>query len=240
MTYAASGVDVDAGDRMVEMIRRHMQRTYSPRVCGTHGGFAGLFRLDYNEKLFRKNYRDPVLVLYSGVTTSACGGASAAMGPFYCPVDQKIFLDTDFFRVMEQDLGARGDFAKAYVIAHEVAHHVQHSLGVLDQVNAVRARSSRVESNALSVRIELQADCYAGFWTRAVEDRFGVLEEGDIEEALETAARIGDDALQRAQQGVVVPDSFTHGTSAQRQRWFYEGYRSGDPAACDTFRARQL
>jgi predicted metalloprotease len=185
-------------------------------------------------------YAPPVLVLYDGRTGSACGGADAAMGPFYCPGDRRVFLDTGFFRVMEERLGARGDFAKAYVIAHEVAHHVQNSLGTLEEVNRMRARVSEAESNALSVRVELQADCYAGMWARAVEDRFGALEPGDIEEALETAARIGDDALQRAATGTVVPDSFTHGSSAQRQRWFAEGYRTGDPNACDTFGAARL
>lgn len=185
-------------------------------------------------------YRNPTLVLYSGVTSSACGGAQAAMGPFYCPSDQRIFLDMDFFRVMEQELGARGDFAKAYVIAHEVAHHVQNSLGTLERVNALRARASTAESNALSVRVELQADCLSGVWARAVQARFGTLERGDIAEALETAARIGDDALQRSSRGVVVPDSFTHGTSEQRQRWFRTGFDSGDPNACDTFSAARL
>lgn len=185
-------------------------------------------------------YRPPVLVLYSGQTASACGGASAAMGPFYCPNDQRVFLDTAFFRTMETQLGARGDFAKAYVVAHEVAHHVQNSLGTLDTVNAVRARSSERDSNALSVRIELQADCYSGVWARAVQERFGTLERGDVEEALDTAARIGDDALQRASRGVVVPDSFTHGTSEQRQRWFYTGFETGDPNACDTFGTDRL
>lgn len=185
-------------------------------------------------------YSPPTLVLYSGRTASACGGADTAMGPFYCPGDQKIFLDTDFFRVMEAELGARGDFAKAYVIAHEVAHHVQNLLGVMEQVHAERLRSSSSEANALSVRVELQADCYAGVWARALGDSGGVLERGDIREALETAARIGDDALQMASQGVVIPDSFTHGTSEQRQRWFHAGFESGDPAACDTFRAARL
>lgn len=185
-------------------------------------------------------YTPPVLVLYAGQTASACGGADAAMGPFYCPGDRRVFLDTDFFRVMAEDMGARGDFAAAYVVAHEVAHHVQNELGLLARVNAQRARVSQAESNALSVRIELQADCYSGIWARYAEERFGSLEPGDIEEAMDTAARIGDDALQRAARGVVVPDSFTHGTSEQRQRWFYEGYRTGDPQACDTFAAARL
>lgn len=185
-------------------------------------------------------YTPPVLALFAGRTQSACGRAMSATGPFYCPIDQRVYLDTSFFQVMEQRLGAHGDFAKAYVIAHEVAHHVQHSLGLLEQVNRAKSRSSQADANALSVRVELQADCYSGVWARAMDQRFGVLEPGDIEEALNTAAAIGDDALQRAQQGVVVPDSFTHGTSEQRQNWFYRGYKSGNPNSCDTFAARQL
>lgn len=179
-------------------------------------------------------YAEPRLVLFSGLTASACGAAQSAMGPFYCPNDQTIYLDTDFFQVMEQQLGSRGDFAKAYVIAHEVGHHVQDELGFLAQVNAQRSRSSERQSNALSVRIELQADCYAGIWARAAQDRLA-LTDADIESALDTAARIGDDALQRASRGRVVPDSFTHGTSEQRQTWFYQGFQTGDPDQCDTF-----
>jgi uncharacterized protein len=186
------------------------------------------------------DYDPPVLVLYSGVTRSACGGADAAMGPFYCPNDRRVFLDTDFFRVMEDRLGARGEFARAYVIAHEVAHHVQAELGLLARVHTARARVGREEANALSVRTELQADCYAGLWARHAEERWGILERGDIEAALEAAAAIGDDALQRASRGVVVPDSFTHGSSAQRQRWFYRGFETGDPQSCDTFAAETL
>lgn len=187
-----------------------------------------------------REYRPPVLVLYSGVTRSACGGADAAMGPFYCPGDRRVFLDTDFFRVMEQRLGARGEFARAYVIAHEVAHHVQAELGLLARVHQARSRIGGAEANRLSVMTELQADCYAGLWARHAEERWGVLEPGDIESALEAAAAIGDDALQRASQGVVVPDSFTHGTSEQRQTWFYRGFETGDPGACDTFGAETL
>jgi hypothetical protein len=178
-------------------------------------------------------------VLFSGATTSACGMAQSAMGPFYCPNDQNVFLDTDFFRVMEQQLGSRGDFAKAYVIAHEVGHHVQNQLGVLGEVNARRARMNSADSNALSVRVELQADCYAGLWAREAAPRLDLTED-DIRSALDTAARIGDDALQQAQGGRVVPDSFTHGTSEQRQRWFYTGFESGDPNACDTFSTNRL
>jgi predicted metalloprotease len=185
-------------------------------------------------------YQPPRLVLYAGQTPSACGGADAAMGPFYCPADKTIFLDTDFFRVLSQEMGAQGNFAAAYVIAHEVAHHVQGELGVLGEVNARRRAVREQESNRLSVRTELQADCYAGLWAREAEARFGSLEPGDIENAMDTAARIGDDALQRASRGVVVPDSFTHGSSAQRQSWFARGYETGDPEACDTFGAATL
>ncbi len=186
-----------------------------------------------------QRYQPTTLVLYSGGTASACGTAQAAMGPFYCPGDTRVYLDTDFFRVMEQQLRAGGEFANAYVIAHEVAHHVQDLTGVLGQVAAQRARLPEREANALSVRIELQADCYAGIWAQAAAQRLHVT-DADIRQALETAARIGDDALQRAAGGRVVPDSFTHGTSEQRQRWFFAGYRAGDPAQCDTFTARSL
>jgi predicted metalloprotease len=184
-------------------------------------------------------YTQPKLVLFSGGTVSACGAAQSAMGPFYCPNDQTIYLDTDFFNTMTQQLGARGEFARAYVIAHEVGHHVQDELGVLGQVNAQRARLREADSNALSVRVELQADCYSGIWARAAQERLQLTEE-DIRDALDTAARIGDDPLQRAAQGRVVPDSFTHGTSEQRQNWFYQGFKTGDPDACDTFNARDL
>ncbi len=179
-------------------------------------------------------YHVPRLVLFSGATGSACGAAQSAMGPFYCPNDQTVYLDTDFFQVMEQQLGSRGDFAKAYVVAHEVGHHVQDELGLLEQVNRQRSRSNPRDANALSVKIELQADCYAGVWANAARDRLALTQD-DIRSALDTAARIGDDALQSAAQGRVVPDSFTHGTSEQRQTWFYQGYKTGDPDQCDTF-----
>ncbi len=188
-------------------------------------------------QLFRESnlqYSQPRLVLFTGATRSGCGSAQSAMGPFYCPNDQTVYLDMDFFRVMESQLGARGEFARAYVIAHEVGHHVQDELGLLSQVNARRSRTGEAQSNALSVRVELQADCYAGIWANASTGAFN-LTDADIRDALDTAARIGDDALQQASQGRVVPDSFTHGTSAQRQEWFYRGYRSGDPDQCDTF-----
>ncbi|KQI68441.1 hypothetical protein AN189_08935 [Loktanella sp. 3ANDIMAR09] len=185
-------------------------------------------------------YQPPVLVLFDGITQSACGTADAATGPFYCPTEDRIFLDTAFFRTLAQRLGAGGDFAQAYVIAHEVAHHVQNELGILGQVNRLRAQVSQADSNALSVRTELQADCYAGIWARGAQAAFGVLERGDLQEAMNAAAAIGDDTLQGNAGGVVRPDSFTHGTSAQRQRWLARGFESGLLTDCDTFSAPQL
>jgi predicted metalloprotease len=186
-----------------------------------------------------RRYEEPVLVLYAQGTTSACGTADAAMGPFYCPGDRRVYLDTDFFDVLVRQMNAGGDFANAYVIAHEVGHHVQHLVGTLEQVHTARARRGQADGNALLVRLELQADCYAGLWAHHARQRLRVT-EADIRQALATAARIGDDALQRAAGRQVVPDSFTHGTSEQRQRWFFAGYQSGDPAACDTFAATRL
>ncbi len=184
---------------------------------------------------------DPVtLVLYKGVTQSACGGASGATGPFYCPGDKKVYLDTAFFTTMSRELGAHGDFAAAYVVAHEVAHYVQDALGILGQANRIRAQVSEAESNAISVRIELQADCFSGIWARQAQDRFGTLEQGDLEEAVNAARQIGDDTLQRNAGRVPMPHTFTHGTSAQRSRWFAEGYASGDMRVCDTFSTDDL
>ncbi|WP_334061996.1 KPN_02809 family neutral zinc metallopeptidase [Limimaricola cinnabarinus] len=187
-----------------------------------------------------QSYDPAELVLFKGATQSACGGASAVTGPFYCPPEERIFLDTGFFTTLERQLGARGDFAAAYVVAHEVAHHVQNELGVLGEINAVRRQSDEATSNALSVRIELQADCFSGIWARSAEAMFGSLEPGDIEEAMNAAARIGDDTLQREAGRTVRPDSFTHGTSEQRQRWFATGYREASIAACDTFAADRI
>ena len=207
----------------------------SVTLADTEEVWAQIFRNQLGE-----TYDPPQLVLFKGATRSACGGASAATGPFYCPPEEMAYLDTDFFVTLDRRLGAGGDFAAAYVIAHEVAHHVQNELGILGQVNAQRQRVSQSESNALSVRIELQADCFSGIWARAAEAKFGSLEPGDIEEAMNAAASIGDDTLQRNSGQVVRPHTFTHGTSEQRQRWFARGYQSGDLAACDTFGARQL
>lgn len=208
--------------------------------------FVGVVLADTEEvwsDIFQQNgstYEEPQLVLFSGQVQSACGFAGAAMGPFYCPGDRRAYLDTSFFRTMSERLGAKGDFAAAYVIAHEVAHHVQNLTGRLPQVNEMRQRVSERESNLLSVKIELQADCYSGVWTRRAEQRFGSIEDGDIEEALNAAAQIGDDTLQRRSGRAVVPDSFQHGSSAQRVRWFRRGYETGDPGECDTFSTDRL
>ena len=182
-------------------------------------------------------YTPPVLVLYSGVTASPCGNASGATGPFYCPADRKAYLDTEFFATLSRQLGARGDFAAAYVIAHEVAHHVQNELGILGQVNERRQIVGESDANALTVRLELQADCLSGVWARSVD---GLLEPGDIEEALNAARMIGDDHLQERAGRVPQPHTFTHGTSEQRSRWFATGFQSGDIRSCDTFRAQRL
>ncbi|QGX99495.1 hypothetical protein EI983_14950 [Roseovarius faecimaris] len=201
-------------------------------LATTEDVWSGVFR----ERL-GQNYAPPVLVLYSGVTQSPCGGASGATGPFYCPADRKAYLDTAFFATMQRQLGAGGDFAAAYVIAHEVAHHVQNELGILPQVNQRRQAVGQVEANALTVRLELQADCLSGVWAREVGN---LLEPGDLEEALNAARQIGDDTLQRNAGKVPQPHTFTHGTSEQRQRWFARGFETGDPNSCDTFGAQRL
>ena len=181
-------------------------------------------------------YVDPTLDLFSGGVRTACGLASTAVGPFYCPGDQKIYLDLSFFQELQDRFGAAGDFARAYVIAHEVGHHVQKLLGVFDQVQQARQRGAEMEgATGLSVRQELQADCFAGVWASRTEQRLHWLEAGDVEEALNAASKIGDDTLQRETQGTVVPDSFTHGTSAQRVKWFKAGLESGQMSSCDTF-----
>ncbi len=185
-------------------------------------------------------YLPPTLVLYSGAVQSACGFAEAAMGPFYCPGDHKLYLDMDFFNDLAQRHDAPGDFAQAYVVAHEVGHHVQTLLGVSERVHAARSRADETAGNALQVRMELQADCFAGVWAYHANRQRQILEPGDIEEALAAAAGVGDDRLQKQARGYVVPDAFTHGSSAQRMRWFSRGMQGGDPAQCDTFNATQL
>ena len=187
-----------------------------------------------------KNYRPATLVLFKGITQSPCGNASGATGPFYCPGDRKIYLDTDFFTTLSRKFGAGGDFAAAYVVAHEVAHHVQNELGILPKVNQARRSMNQTDSNHASVMVELQADCFSGIWARLASDRLGVVEANDIQEALNAAKQIGDDTMQRSAGRRPMPHTFTHGTSEQRQRWFARGYQSADMRQCDTFAADQL
>ena len=185
-------------------------------------------------------YQKPKLVIYDGVTRTACGAGQAAMGPFYCPGDQDVYLDMSFFREMETKFRAGGDFARAYVIAHEIAHHVQNQMGITGKTDAMRGRMSEREYNKVSVRVELQADCFAGVWAHHTNKQKPFLDANDIEEALTAANAIGDDALQRQSRGAVVPDSFTHGTSQQRVRWFKTGFETGSIKACDTFAAPSI
>jgi uncharacterized protein len=197
---------------------------------------------DVWQDIFRQNgerYREPKLVLFTGQVQSACGAAGAAVGPFYCPGDEKVYIDLSFYRELKSRFRAPGDFAQAYVIAHEVGHHIQNLLGTMDKVHALQARSGQAQANNLSVRLELQADFYAGVWAHHAQ-RKGLLEVGDVEEALRAASAIGDDRIQRESQGYVVPDSFTHGTSEQRMRWFRRGLETGDLRQGDTFGARGL
>jgi predicted metalloprotease len=187
-----------------------------------------------------RSYTPPRMVLFSGGVRTACGGASSASGPFYCPGDKQVYLDTSFFDEMKARLGGGGDFANAYVIAHEVGHHVQSLLGYSKNMDAARAHGGSVEGeNGASVRLELQADCFAGVWAHDAQKQLNWLESGDVEQALNTASAIGDDRLQKQTQGTVVPDSFTHGSSAQRVKWFKTGFESGAVSRCDTFAAKQ-
>ena len=194
-------------------------------------------------QIFRQGgaqYREPRLVLFRGATRTACGMGQSAMGPFYCPADQTVYLDMEFFETLQRQLNAPGEFARAYVVAHEVGHHVQTLLGTTGKVDSLRGRVSERENNALSVRMELQADCFAGIWANKSQQAKNWLEQGDLESAMNAAARIGDDHLQRQQTGMVRPDTFTHGSSAQRQRWFAQGFKTGSVQACDTFNAQSL
>ena len=217
-----------------------------PPTGDTMGRFVSTVLADTEDvwgALFRQGgaaYKEPKLVLFRGAVGTACGTGQAAMGPFYCPGDQKVYIDLSFFDQLKNQLGAPGDFAQAYVIAHEVGHHVQNLLGINAQVDQMRGRVSKVEYNKLSVKQELQADCFAGVWAHHAHNQRQILEQGDVEEAMNAAAQIGDDALQRAQTGQVVPDSFTHGTSEQRQRWFKTGLQTGSMSACNTFAAASL
>ena len=204
-------------------------------LADTETVWAEIFREQVGE-----TYEPVTLVLFKSATQSACGGASGATGPFYCPADKKAYLDTAFFTTLSRRLGASGDFAAAYVIAHEVAHYVQDRLGILGQANRIRAQVSEAESNAISVRIELQADCFSGVWARYAEERLNTLERGDLNEAINAARQIGDDTLQANAGRRPMPHTFTHGTSAQRQRWFKTGYDTASLEDCDTFGADRL
>src|SRR5690349_21537797 len=197
---------------------------------------------DVWQEIFRaggRQYRDPKLVLYTGATRTACGVGQAAMGPFYCPNDQQLYIDLAFYNDLKRRFGAPGDFAQAYVIAHEVGHHVQNQLGIMDRLQSMQGRTSRGDFNKMSVRVELQADCFAGVWGHHARDA-NLLDPGDVDEALAAATAIGDDRLQKQGQGYVVPESFTHGSSAQRVRWFRRGMESGKMSECDTFNAQVL
>ena len=186
------------------------------------------------------SYEEPTLVLFTGAVKSACGFAQAAMGPFYCPADRKVYIDLSFYQDLRTKMGAPGDFAQAYVVAHEIGHHVQNLLGLSDKVHSMRQRLSEVDYNKLSVRLELQADCFSGLWANHADRTRHILEHGDVEEALNAASMIGDDRLQQQSRGYVTPDSFTHGSSEQRVRWFRRGLQSGNIQACDTFSATTL
>ncbi len=212
----------------------HMAKFVSTVLADTEDVWTDVF------KRGGADYRKPHLVLFRGATPTACGQGQSAMGPFYCPADQKVYIDLGFYETLQRQLGAPGDFAQAYVIAHEVGHHVQNLLGISAKVQQARSHANATESNALSVRLELQADCLAGVWAHHAQNARQILESGDVEEAMNAAAKIGDDALQRSSGHAVVPESFTHGTSAQRQRWFHAGLEGGSVKGCDTFAARSL
>lgn len=211
------------------------------------GEFVSVVLADTEEiwtRVFRDqldaDYRPATLVLFKEATRSACGGASEVTGPFYCPIDRKVYLDTSFFSTLHRRLGAEGDFAAAYVVAHEIGHHVQNELGILEESTRIRQQVSQEESNAISVRVELQADCLSGIWAREAAQSLGVVERGDLEEAVNAARQIGDDTLQRNAGQRPMPHTFTHGTSEQRSRWFMIGLQSGRLADCDTFRTDDL
>ena len=211
-----------------------MSRFVRKVLASTEDTWQGIFRESGQQ------YQDPKLVLFSGATPTACGTGQAAMGPFYCPGDHKVYIDLAFYRELKQRFHAPGEFAQAYVIAHEVGHHVQNLLGISGKVDAARRRGDEAHGNALSVRLELQADCFAGVWGQRADSLRHILEPGELEQALTAAAAIGDDTLQQQSRGTVVPETFTHGSSAQRVRWFRKGFDSGDPKQCDTFSAARL
>ncbi len=219
-TMSPSGDQPGANDEMKQFV--------ATVLAETEDVWSGIFKAN------GMTYQDPKLVLFSGKVSSACGFASAASGPFYCPNDRKVYLDMAFFRQLSQQFGASGDFANAYVIAHEVGHHVQNLTGILPRFNQMRQQMSEADANHMSMQVELQADCFAGVWGHYTDQK-GILEKGDLEDALNAARQIGDDTLQKKMQGYVVPETFNHGTSAQRQKWFAAGFKSGKLSDCDTF-----
>jgi len=238
----------EAPTQMIQQTQQQTQtQTQTQRPNDELGTFAKVIFKDTEDvwtKIFREQlnakYRYPTLVLYNDRTNAACGMASAATGPFYCPADEKVYLDLNFFRELKQRFGASGDFAMAYIIAHEVGHHIQKQLGITQQMQKQRSRISKTAYNKLSVRLELQADYFAGVWAHEIEKMKHVLNEGDIKEAMNAAHSVGDDRLQKQHQGYVVPDAFTHGTSAQRVRWFLKGFKSGNIRDGDTFNTQNL
>jgi uncharacterized protein len=217
---APGDMSVKSNDEMTQFVRTVLAETEDV--------WSGIFQAE------GQTYPAPTMVLFSGQVRSACGFASAASGPFYCPGDKKLYIDLSFYDELDKKFGASGDFAQAYVLAHEVGHHVQNLIGVLPKFNQMRQNMSEADSNAMSVRVELQADCFAGIWGHFTQQK-GILEQGDLEEALNAAQQIGDDTMQRKMQGYVVPESFNHGTSAQRATWFKRGFESGKLESCDTF-----
>ncbi|WP_353172092.1 KPN_02809 family neutral zinc metallopeptidase [Paracandidimonas soli] len=226
-TSAPTSQPIPANDRQAQFVAK---------VLGeTEDVWQEIFRTQTNG-----SYREPSLVLFRGATPTACGTGQSAMGPFYCPADQKVYIDLSFFDDMENKMNAPGEFARAYVIAHEVGHHVQLMTGSMQKVDEARRSGSQTRANQASVRLELQADCYAGIWARHADSARQILEPGDLEHALNAASAVGDDTLQRQHQGRIVPDSFTHGSAAQRMRWFQRGFDSGSMRDCDTFSASQL
>ena len=236
---------LSGGGAMAPMQQQQQQRASTPPAADTQARFVSTVLADTEDtwtELFRAQnaqYRKPKLVLFTGATQTACGTGETASGPFYCPGDQKVYIDLAFYRLMQQRFNVNSEFAQAYVIAHEVGHHVQHLLGIDEQVTAARGGSQK-RANAMSVKLELQADCFAGVWAFHANRSRNILEQGDVEGALAAASAIGDDTLQQQSQGRVVPDSFTHGTSAQRVRWFNKGIETGEFTRCDTFGARAL
>ncbi|MGB7260480.1 MAG: neutral zinc metallopeptidase [Albidovulum sp.] len=237
VTPLLSGAPATSGGQTADLTEADMAagQFVSVTLADTEEIWTDIFARELGQ-----TYTPATLVLFKQATQSPCGGATGATGPFYCPLDKKAYLDTDFFTTLAQRMGAHGDFAAAYVVAHEIAHHVQNELGILGEANKIRQQSSQADSNAMSVRIELQADCFSGVWARHAGERYASLEQGDIAEAMNAAKQIGDDTLQRSAGQRPMPHTFTHGTSEQRQRWFAEGYKSGSIGACDTFSTQDL